>query len=200
MTEERGVIQFQYELHPAPAIEAQSISDLQELRRYCFRNNLVGVNQAGIGFGNISKRDADSFIISGSQTGHLEELSPEHYTRVLSYDIDNNSVLAEGPIAPSSESLSHAACYESSAGINFIAHVHHEGLWKANLGILPTTAEQIEAGVPAMAREIDRIINEASSQTSGGIAMAGHKDGLIFYGTSLETITTEIARLLANSH
>ncbi len=58
---------------------------------------LIGQDPArydGYDFGNVSQRIGDidaphgkrSFIISGTQTGHLQELDSRHYTRVMSYD------------------------------------------------------------------------------------------------------------------
>ncbi len=68
---ETGAVKFHYEssgteLAPFPGFEELNAAR-QELRRL----GLLGVNESGIGYGNVSLRDGttDSFYITGSGTG-----------------------------------------------------------------------------------------------------------------------------------
>jgi L-ribulose-5-phosphate 4-epimerase len=70
------------------------------------------------------------FVITGSGTGSLKKLSAEHYTRVTAYDLLKNTLTSAGPIKASSESLTHAAVYETLPLINTVLHIHHLALWE----------------------------------------------------------------------
>ena len=68
-------------------------------------------------FGNVSVRDGrmTSFSITGSAAGGLAELTPADCVRVVAYDFARNWLSYEGIAIPSSESLTHAAIYESDS-------------------------------------------------------------------------------------
>jgi L-ribulose-5-phosphate 4-epimerase len=52
--------------------------------------------------------DQDQFVVSGTQTGHLPELSNEHFAQVTGIDINEEIVMSEGKTDASSESMAHA--------------------------------------------------------------------------------------------
>ena len=146
----------------------------------------IGAYSNGIGFGNISQRlKQNQFIISGSGTGKFEKLTNRHYTKVTGFDIGNNSIIADGPIIPSSESLTHAVIYRYTKDINAIIHIHSIGLWKKLLDIVPTTKKNVEYGTPRMAKEIERLFKETNLFKGKILVMAGHEEGIISFGKNL---------------
>ena len=90
-----------------------------------FNLGLIGAYPDGTGYGNISIRiNYNSFIITGTGTGKLNELNNKHYTRVDSYNFNANSIHCSGPIKASAESLTHAMIYECSPETKAVIHVH----------------------------------------------------------------------------
>ncbi len=180
-------IKFRCELIELPPFEPERVADLNACREKIYEEGLVGVTPDGIGYGNISQRVWEhQFIISGTATGKLKKLGPEHYTLVAAYDIDENSVVARGPIKPSSESLTHAMIYECAADVNAVIHVHDAELWQKLLNTRPSTAEDVPYGSPEMAREIQRLFSEQDADKFQIFAMAGHENGVIAFGNNLE--------------
>ncbi len=150
-----------------------------------YQLKLVGAHPDGVGYGNISQRHGCSFLITGCGVGAITEPNEAHISFVESYDIEGNCVRCLGPIAASSESLTHAALYEAAPWVQAVIHVHSPGLWDKYLGKLATTAASAAAGTPAMAREIKRVVPLQADHLPGIILMGGHPAGLIAYGASL---------------
>ena len=184
---DEGTIKFNCEWIDGPAPGWHKIQTLNEWRQLMYEAGLIGAYSDGIGFGNISIRDtpAHEFIITGSATGGLRELGPEHFTHVLDYDFDENRVRCRGPIEASSESLTHASFYDASRGINAVIHVHHAELWHTYLNKLPTTSPDVAYGTPEMAREVSRLLKENTRPAKQLVVMGGHEDGVMAYGNSL---------------
>jgi L-ribulose-5-phosphate 4-epimerase len=92
--------------------------------------HLLGVYPNGVGFGNVSVRDGrmTSFYITGSATGVLAELALADCVRVVAYDFARNWLSYEGTAIPSSESLTHAAVYESDSMTSAVIHCHDSAL------------------------------------------------------------------------
>lgn len=155
---------------------------INSCRNKLFEMGLIGAYPDGIGFGNLSIRyNRNEFIISGSVTGNFKNLTKEHYSLVKDYDIFKNSVNCIGLTKASSESLSHAAIYESNMDVNAVIHIHNNDMWNKYLNDLPTTDKKAEFGTPEIALEIKKLAN----QNSGIIIMGGHTEGIISYGKSL---------------
>jgi ribulose-5-phosphate 4-epimerase/fuculose-1-phosphate aldolase len=159
---------------------------LEKWRALFFKLGLVGEYPIDkIGYGNLSSRlQKKSFIITGSQTGHLAHLQAHHYTKVIECDLKKGMVTAEGLIPPSSESLTHCAIYEANQAIQYVFHVHHNKLWNhlqnTDCDAIPET---VAYGTPEMA---DAAQNIMAGKTSGIIVMKGHEDGIISYGPTAE--------------
>lgn len=209
MNSQEGVIKFQLEYTPGPAPEAAWLRELNAWRTILVVNRLIGQDPArydGYGFGNLSRRlppwdappHARPFVISGTQTGHLAELSPEHYTTVLACDPAANRVIACGPVRPSSESLTHAAVYALDPAIRVVMHVHSPEMWRqaATLG-LPITAAHVPYGSPEMAAEVARLLAAPDARARGIFAMGGHEDGLVAFGTDATTAGRILLETLA---
>ncbi|TDI72422.1 MAG: class II aldolase/adducin family protein [Bacteroidetes bacterium] len=184
---DEGTIKFDCEWIDGPAPEWHKIHTLNEWRQLMYDVGLIGAYDDGIGFGNISIRDtpAHEFIITGSTTGNLRTLRPEHFTRVLEHDFDLNRVLCRGPIEASSESLTHAAFYVASRSINAVIHIHHKELWQKYLDRLPTTSPEITYGTPEMAHEVLRLLKQGPRPSKQLVIMGGHDEGVMAYGNSL---------------
>jgi ribulose-5-phosphate 4-epimerase/fuculose-1-phosphate aldolase len=144
--------------------------------------------ELNVDFGNISIRASlpAQMIISGTQTGHLTRLSAEHYCLITDADIEQNRVVYQGEIKPSSETLTHAAIYDLSPQIHAVIHVHAQAQWQRLLYKIPTTAPDVAYGTPEMAREFQRLYRESDLSKMGVAAMHGHTAGIISFGKGLE--------------
>ncbi len=157
------------------------ITHINKWRTRLYDLKLIWAYDNNIGYGNISVRLNNGFIITGSGTGKISLLNKEHYTYVVEYDFEKNHLKCEGPIKASSESLSHAAVYERNPKINAVIHVHNIKLWTSLINKVPTTSKKAEYGTPELAYEIMKIKAKENI-----IIMAGHKEGIITFGNDLD--------------
>jgi ribulose-5-phosphate 4-epimerase/fuculose-1-phosphate aldolase len=148
----------------------------------------MGVDSNGVGFGNLSMREGASrnFYISGSATGGVPELTPTDCVRVVAYDFAKNWVRYEGDAIPSSESLTHAAIYESDSSTSAVIHCHDSDLWATLLDRAPTTSKSVAYGTPEMAYEIIRLFKERDVQRKKISVMGGHEGGLVTFGKNFQ--------------
>lgn len=192
---DEGVIKFKLTLKRAPAPEMNQVIALEKWRALFFKLGLVGEYPIDkIGYGNLSSRlGKGTFIITGSQTGHLAHLLAHHYTKVIDCDLKKGSVTAEGLIPPSSESLTHYGMYQANASINYVFHVHHKKLWDLLInGPYDAIEEDVAYGTQAMAEAASKIMQD---KTSGIFVMKGHEDGIISYGSTAEEAGRTILEL-----
>jgi ribulose-5-phosphate 4-epimerase/fuculose-1-phosphate aldolase len=192
---DEGYIKFDSDWTPGPAADSSLTALLERWRRPLFEAGLIGhYEELGIGYGNLSVRAnaGREFIISGTQTGRVAQTSGQHYARVTDYDIDANRVCSTGPVEASSESLTHAAIYELGPAINAVVHVHSKSLWQSLLGRLPTSADGISYGTPEMAHEFERLYRDTDFASGGVAVMAGHEEGIIAFGGTLEEAARRI--------
>ena len=186
---DEGYIKFRSERIPGPPIEQTHVEDLLAVRKKLFEAKLIGSDSDGVGYGNISKRVIGScqFYITGTQTGGLVELHPEHVARVLTADVGQNVLRWSGSVNASSESLTHWATYEVDPSINAVIHAHHELLWQYLIrGGMPTTDRLIPYGTPELGREVQRLYTHGGAGGGKIIAMGGHKDGVLSFGGSAD--------------
>ncbi|MES2621783.1 MAG: class II aldolase/adducin family protein [Bacteroidota bacterium] len=184
-------------------LDYKYLKELNQWRNRLFKAGLIGVYPDGIGYGNMSIRfQRDKFIITGTATGHLQRLNARHYTQVTAFNLDKNRVTTVGPIKASSESLTHAMLYECNKEINAVFHVHHKGLWKKLMRVVPTTKASIEYGTTAMANEMLRLFKETDLATQKIFVMAGHEDGIVTFGKTMdeagEKILSELEHFNSN--
>lgn len=191
-----GTIKFKLTLKRAPAPEMNQVIALEKWRALFFKLGFVGeYPNEKIGYGNLSARlQKNTFLITGSQTGHLAHLQAHHYTRVIECDLKKGFVTAEGLIPPSSESLTHFGIYESNPSIHQVFHIHHSHLWKKMIeGNYDSIAEDVPYGTQEMAAATQQLI---AGKTTGIFVMKGHDDGIIAYGTTAE----EAGRLILDTY
>ncbi len=190
-----GYIKFSCHLYPEKIEIPSSLFDpLNFWREEMWQKSFIGAYPDGIGYGNISVRipNSDQFYISGSATGGLPELAQIHYPLVEQCDLSQNAIWCRGLIKASSESMSHSAIYSCSPDIGAVVHIHNRNLWEKYLGILPTTAQEVEYGTPEMAYEIIRLMRLPETQIKKVFVMGGHTEGIIAFGKTVE----EAARLI----
>ena len=181
-------IKFSCECVADEIVSFSQLAELNACRRKLLDLGLIGVDSNGIGFGNLSvKYDATkNFYVTGSATGGVRELTLTHCARVLAWDFETNRVRYEGSVMPSSETMTHAAIYQSDANTGAIIHCHCSRLWAAILDEAPTTSKAVEYGTPEMAYEIMRLFTGTNAQTRKTIAMAGHQGGILSFGKDLD--------------
>ncbi|MBN2102171.1 MAG: class II aldolase/adducin family protein [Candidatus Aenigmarchaeota archaeon] len=190
MPDENGYIKFSCEWIKGEPLPEKSIKELNFWRKKMFDLGLIGMYDNGIGFGNISIRIGETrqFIITGSATGGTKNLGPEHYVKVTEVRHEKNSLVCVGPIKASSESMTHAAVYDSDPNAMAVIHVHNLKIWKKLLNKVPTTSKDATYGTPEMAEEVMRIFRETDVKKKGIFVMGGHEEGIITFGKTLEEV------------
>jgi len=185
---DEGVVKYRCEWQEADPLAAEKIADLIDWRDRLHACGLIAVYENGIGFGNVSVRLDNScqFVISGTQTAHLPNLGPEFYCTVTEFNLEQNFLGCRGPVPASSESLTHAALYLHRHDVGGIIHVHNPQLWHQLLFKIPTTRKEIPYGTPQMALEMFRLFEEEDLADRQILAMAGHEDGIICFGRTLD--------------
>ena len=193
-----GVSKFALTWQAGPVIDGPDQAVLSHWRDRLHAQGLIGADPArydGIGFGNVSCRCGGGFLITATQTGHLATLAPEHFCLVTHWDIAQNRLVAEGPHPPSSEALSHAACYAANPEIRWVFHIHDPLLWQQHEALgLPITPRDAEYGTPAMALALSRLVRQGPLPRL--IQMAGHEDGLIAAGRGAEETGTRLLQAI----
>jgi ribulose-5-phosphate 4-epimerase/fuculose-1-phosphate aldolase len=181
-------VKFTYQCASADTAPFEALAELNACRRKLLEQRLIGVASNGVGFGNLSVRDGStaSFYITGSATGGLPDLPPTDCVRVVAFDFAKNWLRYEGAAIPSSESLTHAAIYESDASTSAVIHCHDSVLWRTLLDRAPTTSKAVAYGTPEMAYEIMRLFTKSDVRSRQIFVMAGHEGGIVAFGKNLE--------------
>jgi L-ribulose-5-phosphate 4-epimerase len=181
---ETGAVKFQYECSGKELPPFAGFEELNPARQELRQLNLIGVDENGLGFGNVSLRDGatDSFYITGSGTGVLPVLTLRDYSKVVTWDFERNWLRCEGRTVASAESLTHAAVYTTAPEVRVVAHGHNHDLWRNLMERGSTTGANVPYGTPEMAREVERLFRETDVRTRGIFAMAGHQEGIVVFG------------------
>ncbi|VEP17569.1 Class II aldolase/adducin family protein [Hyella patelloides LEGE 07179] len=200
---DEGYIKYQCHWTKQAAVTAEEIATLNQWRNQLYQLGLIGQYDNGIGFGNVSCRLKESkirpinpnqpttkqkpqFIISGTQTGGISQLTTQHYTKVTDFNWEQNYVTCVGAIKASSESLTHGALYVANPEINAVIHIHNLALWQKLLDVVPTTNPNCAYGTPEMAEDIIKLCQQLECQQQKIIVMSGHKEGIITFGNSIQ--------------
>ena len=201
MTIDEGYIKYVSRWTEGPAPDPRLTAELETWRRPLYEAGLVGCYEdLGVGFGNLSMRaDGTAFVITGTQTGHLETTLGKHYALVTQTDAAANTVWSCGPVEASSEAMTHAAIYSLSDAIQAVVHVHSRELWKRYRNVLPTTDTAVPYGTPAMAAEFGRLWSGGRFRNDGLAIMAGHEEGIVSIGTSLREAAERVLALAGQS-
>lgn len=197
MATKEGVIKFEMEYQAAAALPAVQLAELNAWRKMMYLTELIGQTPSrygGYGFGNISCRVeyvCDSgqppFAITGTQTGGAVDLTPQDYVVVTACYPEANRLVAEGPVKPSSESLTHGVIYAQDDSIRWVMHAHSPHIWRNAVALdLPMTAADVAYGTPEMAAEVARLFRESDVAQRRIFGMAGHEDGIVSFGATAE--------------
>lgn len=183
---DEGVVKFQCSWEKGYPLPYFMLYELQYWRQKLYDKRLIGAYNSRIGYGNISKRiEGNKFAISGTGTGTVRQVANRHFTLVTGFDIASNRVEAKGPIAPSSESMTHAAIYSHSKKVNAVVHIHSFALWKTLKGRCATITERYQYGTPEMALAVQRAIDWLPCNEYGLLVLAGHREGIVTFGGSV---------------
>ena len=189
MTEREGVIKYRLDYTPSESCSQIVLDMIQQWRLTLFQLGLIGQDPdryGGLGYGNISIRYGNGFIISGTQTGERSQLTPEHYAIVEHCDPASNHIVASGPVKPSSEALTHGAVYALDDAIQAVIHIHSPEIWqKRHQLFLPETPAEVPYGTAEMAQAVERLWQEGAFKLSPVFAMAGHEDGIMSFGPDM---------------
>jgi len=199
-----GVIKYHgHHTHCSSHLTHDDINLINHWRNLLHSLQLIGQHPsryAGYGYGNISQRHAHHFIISGSQTGHLATLTPQHYCLVTDSDLTANSLNSIGACKPSSEALTHASVYAQNPNINCVIHAHNPDIWQATHRLkLPFTDKEIAYGTPEMATAVSQLFSDHAFTSNEIFTMRGHEDGVIAYGTNFSDAFHLLINTLINS-
>ena len=204
MSEKEGVIQFAYALTPgdtglAPALFAELSAWRSVLRDL----DLLGEHPdryGGFGYGNLSLRVPDGgFVITASQTSGASQLRSQDLVRITDVDATGFRVDAIGEKPPSSESLTHAMLYAADPDVNVVFHVHCPQIWRNREALaLPSTAEEVPYGTPAMARAVATLMAERRERPLLFVT-AGHEDGVFAAGATARDCGSLLVACLADA-
>ncbi|UOA08221.1 class II aldolase/adducin family protein [Methylobacter sp. S3L5C] len=193
MKEQEGVIKYQLQHMQKPIKETFSFNEINAWRTIIFRLGLIGQDPDrynNLGFGNISQRLyplSSQFIISGTQTGSIEQLNPEHYCLVINADPRKNRLSSCGLKKPSSEALTHASIYAQDNTIQAVIHVHSPELWSCTAALkLTHIPTDIPYGTVAMATAVEQLFQTGQLQQTPLFTMLGHKDGVVAFGKNMQ--------------
>lgn len=191
-----GVIKFELDFQEGPSPSEAALRELNAWREIFRLLGLLGQDPArydGYGFGNLSRRlpgqNGAVFLISGTQTGQLQMLLPNHYATVQQCNAVANQLKASGQIQPSSEALSHGVLYQNNPGTLWVMHLHSPAIFNCRIPLgLPCTNATADYGTPEMATEIRRLADAHDHSRPGLLVMTGHQDGILAFGpTAAET-------------
>ncbi|MCC6751587.1 MAG: class II aldolase/adducin family protein [Deltaproteobacteria bacterium] len=215
MERTEGVIKFAAR-HRAAELEAARYGELActliAWREVLAKTRLVGQDPTlydGAGYGNVSARVGPpsaprgqrSFLITGTQTGGCACVSLGEFCVVERYDYRRNAVESHGPIAPSSESMTHGAIYDLGPHVRCVLHGHSPTIWRRAKALrLPTSDPRVAYGTPEMASEVERLHRSSPLAELRILAMGGHEDGVVVFGKSPEDAGQVLVSFLARAY
>jgi len=186
---ETGSVKFSCDQVPAKIASFAGFKELYRCRRKLIDLGMVGIDPNGVGFGNLSVRDGatSAFYITGSGTGEIADLAPADFSRVLACDFARNWLRCEGARIASSESLTHAAVYQSDPNARAVIHCHDLKLWKeflASNNVL-ATPKGAAYGTPELAYAVQRLFQTTDVKDQKIFVMTAHEGGLIAFGNTM---------------
>ena len=192
-----GVVKFSSERVDGPVPVSAALRQLNAARTRLFELGLIGAYPNGIGYGNLSLREAGTqFVISASATGADHTLRSDQFCLVEAFSIERNAVRSRGALPASSESMTHGAIYLANPAVQCVIHVHSLALFDALLaqGALHTAAD-IAYGTPAMAQAVMRLV-QTQPVLPVLFVMAGHAEGVVAYGADVASVTALLVETL----
>jgi ribulose-5-phosphate 4-epimerase/fuculose-1-phosphate aldolase len=192
-----GIIKYNFDFQESKPLEKNLWKKIEEVRERLYALKLIGVKE-GIGYGNISERlGANSFVITGTQTGDLHSLSNEHYSLIEAFNDEKFFLKSSGAIKPSSEALTHGTIYNLSDEIGAVIHIHSKILWDFMLEKNYKKTEDVPYGSTEMIEEVKRIYQDANPLNDPKFVMSGHEEGIISFGRNLKEAEIALLEIIA---
>ena len=180
-----GVIKYNFDFKPTKPLEPVDYEEIESLRSRLYALGLIGIYE-GIGYGNISQKNStNTFVVTGTQTGHLSTLKGAHYAFIEAYDDRKFYLKSSGMVKPSSESLTHGTIYNLHPDIKAVIHIHSQSIWNFMLQNDYLKTANVAYGTEEMINEVNRIYSEINPLEDAKFVMSGHEDGVIIFGASL---------------
>ncbi len=203
MTKELGqpIKNFKFNLKWGTAIEEGLYLELEKWRVLFFKMNLIGESSTTNSLhGDVSRRlsdNQDHYIITGKDTQRYSNLTGSHYTKVTKCDEKKGTADAIGPIAPSSEAITHYFIYKTFPQVKSIFHLYNLDLWNyMKENDYATTKEDVFQDVEGLELRIKRIIKKSPS---GIFAFSHHPGEFLCYATSSDEAGKIILDLVKQS-
>lgn len=168
---------------------------IKELKKWCeiFHGKNLAPPYPGGSYGNLSFRtenNKNEFIITGTCIGFKNNLSDDCFVKIISCDIINNVIYAEGTRNPSSESMLHYAIYKNRKDVNAIFHGHsNEILQSAKTLGIPETAKEESYGTIELVNSVLSILKEHNF-----LCMKNH--GFISLGKSMNEAGEPLLKII----
>lgn len=192
-----GVIKYKFDFKETQALKPIQYESIEKLRSRLYALGLIGIHE-GIGYGNISQKNSNgTFIVTGTQTGHLNSLQGEHYAFIEEYDDREFYLKSSGMIKPSSESLTHGTIYNLHTDIKAVIHIHSQSIWKFMLQGKYLKTENVAYGTQEMIDEVNRIYRDINPLENAKFVMSGHEDGVIIFGRTLEEAEINLYHIIS---
>ncbi|MEA3521611.1 MAG: class II aldolase/adducin family protein [Campylobacterota bacterium] len=192
-----GVIKYKFDFKETQALKPMQYESIEKLRSRLYALGLIGIHE-GIGYGNISQKNSNgTFIVTGTQTGHLNSLQGEHYAFIEEYDDREFYLKSSGMIKPSSESLTHGTIYNLHTDIKAVIHIHSQSIWKFMLQGKYLKTENVAYGTQEMIDEVNRIYRDINPLENAKFVMSGHEDGVIIFGRTLEEAEINLYHIIS---
>lgn len=180
-----GVIKYNFDFQKSAPLEKKLFIDIENVRERLFALGFIG-EQDGIGFGNISQRiNHKSFVITGTQTGHLSNLEAEHFSLVEEYNDCDFFIKSSGASKPSSEALTHGTIYKLNSEIGAVIHIHSKKLWQFMLDNEYLKTKKVPYGTTKMIAEVNAIYKNIIPLSNSKFVMTGHEDGIICFAENI---------------
>jgi len=143
--------------------EVPNDKSIEDLKKWCnqFHKNNLTLPKEGTSTGNLSFRTEDGFIITASMLKTKENLKNDSFVYVDNYDVEKNTIYAEGKQEPSCESIMHFLIYKTRGEVNAIFHGHDNSIVKnAEKLKLPVTEEEAPPGTIDLANEVLAVLGD----------------------------------------
>jgi len=187
MVEKEGVVKYSLDFTSKEISFEKEYTVLEECRERLYSLGLIGAYSDGIGYGNISHRinDTDTFLITATQTGELNNLSANKYSLVEDIDFKSFKTTAVGMSRPSSECITHGAIYSLDKEINAVVHIHNEKLWNFMLENDLLSTNDTPYGTPEMVEDVINIYKDKDVLSNNVFVMKGHFEGIVSFGKNI---------------
>ena len=202
MTELEGVIQYRLDHNWQQFTTDLDLKALIAWRTILYKLGLIGQHPdryQGLGYGNLSLRCPDNaaeFVISGTQTGHLNQLTVTDFAHVIHTHYQDNHIVSQGLAKPSSEALTHAAVYQAKPELNAVIHVHSSAIWQLTAELqLAATPASVRYGTVAMAEAVSQLLQQQADCRI--FTLLGHEDGIVSCGRDLDEAGLYLVQTLA---